>query len=446
MTSSRFALVALIVPTLALAQGVDLNTITKVEVNGSTIVITGNKKPNFTTFTMTDPPRLVIDISEAVFSGVPDEMQVGNGVVTAIKTASYGSDASAIARVLIGFEKDFENPDYQTSESKLVITVPAGEAPAVAQAPAAQPPPQQAAQPDAEAQRREQEAKAQQEQQARAAAEEAARQQAEQQAQAQAEADRKKQEQQAAALAEAERKQQAQDEAAAAKAQAEEERRAKAQAAADEKARKAEEAKAEAQRQREEREAARQAAAEEKARKAEEARAEAQRLKEERELARRAAAEEKARKAEEARAAREQQVAKADTGAAPEGAERGGADSAESGLSVSSRRKTLSLVGFRQQATTSRVFVRTDEPVRYTVQRGGDKSVVLELENTRLGLSNNDRPLDTSYFDTAVAMVDPEQGPTRTVRIEIQLKEDVPYETRQEGNEVYLEFQRPVRR
>ncbi len=54
------------------AQG-NLNTITSVSVRGGTVEIVGTKKPNFTTFTMTDPPRLVIDISEAVFSGVKED-------------------------------------------------------------------------------------------------------------------------------------------------------------------------------------------------------------------------------------------------------------------------------------------------------------------------------------------------------------------------------------
>src|SRR5688500_4233794 len=79
----------------AVAQdNVELSSISQVVVRGNTIEIVGTKKPNFTTFTMTDPARLVIDISEAVFSTVPEEIQVGNGVVTAIKTASYGSDAA----------------------------------------------------------------------------------------------------------------------------------------------------------------------------------------------------------------------------------------------------------------------------------------------------------------------------------------------------------------
>src|SRR3954468_18262363 len=117
------AVVSAVLAAAAAAQDkVELNTITKVQVSGGSITIIGSKKPNFTTFTMTDPARLVIDISEAVFSGVQDEQQVGNGVVTAIKTASYGSDASAIARVLIGFEKEFET-DIQTADTKLVVKV-----------------------------------------------------------------------------------------------------------------------------------------------------------------------------------------------------------------------------------------------------------------------------------------------------------------------------------
>ncbi|NPC87273.1 AMIN domain-containing protein, partial [Pyxidicoccus fallax] len=126
-----------LVPMVALAQApaADLNTITGVQVNGGTVTIAGTKKPNFTTFTMTDPPRLVIDISEAVFSNVPEELQIGNGTVTGIRTASYGSDASAIARVLIGYEREVET-DIQANGNNLVIRVAGGGGQAVAQAPA----------------------------------------------------------------------------------------------------------------------------------------------------------------------------------------------------------------------------------------------------------------------------------------------------------------------
>ncbi|HEY1126581.1 MAG TPA: AMIN domain-containing protein, partial [Actinomycetota bacterium] len=114
------ALVLGLVATAALAQSkVQLNSIKKVQVKGGTVEITGTKKPNFTTFPMSDPPRFVIDISEAVFSGVPDEISVpSGGRVTAIKTASYGDDSSAIARVVIGFDRDLE-PEVQASGSTL---------------------------------------------------------------------------------------------------------------------------------------------------------------------------------------------------------------------------------------------------------------------------------------------------------------------------------------
>jgi colicin import membrane protein len=111
-----------------------MNTITKVAVKSGVVEITGSQKPSFSTFPMTDPPRLVVDISGAVFSGVPEAMDVTSGHVVAIKTASYGSNASAIARVVIGFDRDVE-PDIQTVGNKLVVrSSPAPGSASVAQA------------------------------------------------------------------------------------------------------------------------------------------------------------------------------------------------------------------------------------------------------------------------------------------------------------------------
>ncbi|MGO9831870.1 MAG: AMIN domain-containing protein, partial [Myxococcaceae bacterium] len=67
-----------------------LNTITRVEVKSGVVEITGTQKPSFSTFPMSDPPRLVVDISEAVFSGVPESMDIASGHVVAFRTASYG--------------------------------------------------------------------------------------------------------------------------------------------------------------------------------------------------------------------------------------------------------------------------------------------------------------------------------------------------------------------
>ncbi|MBF5041384.1 AMIN domain-containing protein [Aggregicoccus sp. 17bor-14] len=512
MKASALSLLALVLtPFLALAQGpADLNTITRVEVRGNSVVITGTKKPNFTTFTMTDPARLVIDISEAVFSGVPEELPVTNGTVTGIRTASYGSEATAIARVLIGFSREVET-DFQADGTTLVVKVlgePAAVAQAAPQAPAQQPAAQQpapaqqpaaakpagpapvaaapaapadagttgdataAARADRDAQekaaaqaaaaakadRDAQEkaaaqaaaaAKADQEALQKAAAEATARNDQQRREQAQAKADAEKQAKaDAAKQAQAEKQAQA-DAAAAAKAEkqrlAEEARKAeaekKAQAQA-EKQRAAEEAraaadakKAEAQKEAQARaaeaadkkqadaEARRQAAAEAQEKKRADAEAKKQAL-----------ADARAERAEAARAKREAQ--------ASQGAEGSG----DGQLAVRGGRSTMTFVGFKQEASSSRVFVRTSAPVRYTVSEGEGGTLILELENTRIGLTNNTRALDTSFFDTAVAAVDPSAGPSRTVRIAIRLKSQVPYQARQEGNEVSLEFPRPSRR
>ncbi|MER2560149.1 MAG: AMIN domain-containing protein, partial [Myxococcaceae bacterium] len=116
--------VLLLTDSVALAQDrVQLNVITKIEVKGGTVEVTGSRRPSFTTFTLTDPPRLVIDISEAVFQGVPAETKVNDGSITVVKVASYGSESAAIARVLIGFEQELES-DIVTVGSSLVVKLP----------------------------------------------------------------------------------------------------------------------------------------------------------------------------------------------------------------------------------------------------------------------------------------------------------------------------------
>ena len=92
----------------------------------------------------------------------------------------------------------------------------------------------------------------------------------------------------------------------------------------------------------------------------------------------------------------------------------------------------------------SAFYVRTNEPVSYKVSEGRNE-IVLMLENTQIGKGNNTRALDTSFFDTAVARVDPTVGPDRSVRVSIKLKEQVAVQTRQEGNTISLEFARPGR-
>ena len=438
--SAVWLLGVVLVPFWALAQApAGLNTITSVQVNGGTVTISGSKKPNFTTFTMTDPPRLVIDISEAVFSGVPEEMQVGNGTVTGVRTASYGSDESAIARVLIGFEREVET-DIQANDSQLVVRVAGSSGAAVAQA---QPEPA-AAQPTTDGSPAQASAAAEQERQAqaKAAADAAAAAQAERQAQEKAAAD-------AAAAARAEneeRERQTREAEARAAAQREEEKRA-AEAAAEERKRQEADARAAAQAAADEKRAAAEEAAAERKRQAEEARAAARTAAEEKRAAAEAAAEEAAearrQREEEARAERERRQQERLAMASQSRERREVASKADASVSISSRRKTMTLVGFQQQAGTSRVFVRTNEPARYSVSEQGN-AVVLEVENSRIDLSNNTRPLDTSYFNSPVTRVEADAD-GGNVRVTIQLRQQAPVQAHQDGNVISLDFQRTGR-
>ncbi len=90
-----------------------------------------------------------------------------------------------------------------------------------------------------------------------------------------------------------------------------------------------------------------------------------------------------------------------------------------------------------------RVSIKISGPVHYGVKEDVDRNVVVSLENTRIGLPNNERFLDTSFFDTAVAMVRPEPGPDKSVNVLVVLKQPVGYRVSQSGNEVTVEFEKP---
>jgi colicin import membrane protein len=128
-----------------------------------------------------------------------------------------------------------------------------------------------------------------------------------------------------------------------------------------------------------------------------------------------------------------------DVPAAPEYSE------VEERVEVSGVLKDMTWVGFQQTMESSRVFIKTTEPVRFHVTEEGTTLVVLELENTRIPMRNNQRFLDTHFFDTAVTMITPREieGASRNVRIEIQLRDKVPYTSGQDENMVFLDFQRP---
>src|SRR5690349_6198986 len=138
MRLSAFVLCTL-VAARASAAGPELNRLTKIEVSerGGAVVVTiqGSRPPNFTTFPLEDPPRFVIDFSDATLVKLPEELQVGDGVVHLIKAVNYPGDATSIARVMLAFSRAVDPPDLQAAGNAVVVKVarPTG-APALAAA------------------------------------------------------------------------------------------------------------------------------------------------------------------------------------------------------------------------------------------------------------------------------------------------------------------------
>jgi len=106
--------------------------------------------------------------------------------------------------------------------------------------------------------------------------------------------------------------------------------------------------------------------------------------------------------------------------------------------------KDLNQIGFQQFKQTSRIFVRTTEPVKYTIDSSRPNLVVLTLENTRVPIINNTRFLDTHFFDSPIVFIQPKviEGPSPSVRIEIRLRQKVPFAQKQNDTVLALDFQR----
>jgi hypothetical protein len=439
------------------AQAQDLNVITGVEVKaeGNFVLVTvkGSKPPNFTTFSMADPARFVIDFSEARFQGVPEDVRVDDGVIRVVKNLAYGAGATAIARVMLAFSVDVEPPDVQTDGTSLVVKVFKPGAAAVAATPAgAGAAPVTAAAADADAAAKATAAKAEADEAARQEALARDRREAEarEQARMAAEATTKEREAQARADAEARTReaekvaaeQAAADEAARVAAEA---RRAeiKAKVAAGEgqpvKLQEEPVAAAEAKPTADEVAAAEQAKADSRA---------------QREIDQALATQQAAQQAADARAAdaRAADARAADARAADARAAAPPALAAPTTRPLAqvtevppapARPAKLQAVGFQQLPTVSRVFVKTSVTPRFTITDVGDDVVRLEVENTRSSRRNDTRPLDTSFFPSAVAMITPSKQGTSYV-VDIKLRKRVPYQQKLEGDVLAIDFERPA--
>jgi colicin import membrane protein len=102
--------------------------------------------------------------------------------------------------------------------------------------------------------------------------------------------------------------------------------------------------------------------------------------------------------------------------------------------------RVMKYIGFQQMADVSRVFVRCDGKAKFKESQNGS-TMVLELYNTRINVKNNERPLDTTYFNTAVTKVQAVKAGDNT-RIEVKLRESVPYKVTRIGTTIAIDFKR----
>ncbi|MBK6689876.1 MAG: AMIN domain-containing protein [Deltaproteobacteria bacterium] len=103
--------------------------------------------------------------------------------------------------------------------------------------------------------------------------------------------------------------------------------------------------------------------------------------------------------------------------------------------------RVMKYVGFQQMADVSRVFVRVDGKAKYRSAKEGGGKVVLELVNTSINVKNNERPLDTTYFNSPVSKVQAVKNGDNT-RIEISLREGAGFTVKRIGTTIAVDFKR----
>lgn len=109
--------------------------------------------------------------------------------------------------------------------------------------------------------------------------------------------------------------------------------------------------------------------------------------------------------------------------------------------------KELTSIGYESFADSVRVFVRTSDPVKYTVDTTHPRRIVLILDNCRVPLKNNTRSMNTRFFDGPVLRIQakPVENPSASVHVEITLRHPTPMKPIVQDTYLALEFQKKQR-
>jgi len=99
---------------------------------------------------------------------------------------------------------------------------------------------------------------------------------------------------------------------------------------------------------------------------------------------------------------------------------------------------SITWIGFKQFKDYSRVFIKTNSQVDYTVKES-ENEIILDLKNTMNPLANNRRSLDTSFFSSAPVKITPISN-DKSVKIKITLKAQSNYKVMSNNSMITVDF------
>ena len=98
-------------------------------------------------------------------------------------------------------------------------------------------------------------------------------------------------------------------------------------------------------------------------------------------------------------------------------------------------------IGFQPFDQSTRIFVQTGGSAQYTVQTSPDNmTITVQIQDTRLSLSNFGREIDTSWFERPVTSIQAQRAGSG-VDIVVALREAAEYTVTQSGEYLFIDFE-----
>ncbi|UCD83268.1 MAG: type IV pilus secretin PilQ [Deltaproteobacteria bacterium] len=86
------------------------------------LTLEGNFPPTYTVFKLTDPLRVVIELTSTELGALDPAYEVNNGVINVVNTSQTGDQEGALGRIEIGLDRIVEY-EVTTSENKLLVNI-----------------------------------------------------------------------------------------------------------------------------------------------------------------------------------------------------------------------------------------------------------------------------------------------------------------------------------